>query len=482
MMESKLKIYKASAGSGKTYTLALEYIKELLLAHENDHYRHILAVTFTKDATGEIKDRILAELYGLSYNTSDSLGFLHSLQEALQNAGRPMEEADIRRKSEKILYRILHDYSRLNITTIDSFFQRVLRNLARELGAGSRFNLEMNTNKTLSAAVHATIEKANENKQILQWLITYIETKLDEGKSWRIEEEIFNFSRCIYDEFFQEQEQVLRKQLNADPQLFTKLYEQQAAIQQKCQLFFKKTWEQVDHTMTEQQLDLSDFGQSKTAIRFFQKLATGDYAAAIGSVIQNCSAKSSAWGGAKSKRKAEIVALAESVYLPLLNQALETLLTFKTSRMITRNIHQLGLIWDITNEISEQNAANNRFMLSDTALFLHRMIDQSDAPFIYEKLGAEIRHVMIDEFQDTSRLQWNNFKVLLSNILANNDFSLIVGDVKQSIYRWRNGDWRILHGIETELHATPATLAYNYRSEKQIVDFNNRFFERAAVS
>jgi ATP-dependent exoDNAse (exonuclease V) beta subunit len=150
--------------------------------------------------------------------------------------------------------------------------------------------------------------------------------------------------------------------------------------------------------------------------------------------------------------------------------------------MITRNLHQLGLIWDITNEISLQNAENNRFMLSDTALFLNRMMDDSDAPFIYEKIGAEIHHVMIDEFQDTSRLQWRNFKVLLSEILAKDDFSLIVGDVKQSIYRWRNGDWHILNTIGETLHCTPSTLDYNFRSERAVIDFNNHFFTHAAES
>ncbi|MDR1437215.1 MAG: UvrD-helicase domain-containing protein [Candidatus Symbiothrix sp.] len=477
-----LKIYKASAGSGKTYTLALEYIKELLLSPLPDNYRHILAVTFTKDATGEMKDRILAELYGLAFNTPDSQGFLHSLQSILQENGKISGEQLIREKSKDVLLRILHDYSRLNITTIDSFFQRVLRNLARELGKGSRFNLEMNTGKVLSEAVHATIEKAGENKQILNWLTAYIENKLDEGKNWRIEEEILNFSRCIYDEFFQEHEPVLRRQLEENPGIFAALSKQQQIVQNKCKAFFKDSFREINRVLNDNRLDTSDFGNSKYALALFSKLAQGDYKTVPGATVEKCRADAGAWGGAKSKRKSEIIALAAGTFIPLLNQALENLSLFNTSRMITRNLHQLGLIWDITLEISEQNAENNRFMLPDTALFLHRMIDESDAPFIYEKLGTEIRHVMIDEFQDTSRLQWNNFKALLSNILASNNFSLIVGDVKQSIYRWRNGDWRILARIGDELRAQIQTLSYNYRSEKQIIEFNNQFFTLAARS
>jgi ATP-dependent exoDNAse (exonuclease V) beta subunit len=479
---SGLKIYKASAGSGKTYTLALEYIKELLLSPAPDNYRHILAVTFTKDATGEMKDRILAELYGLAFNTHDSQEFLHSLQSILRENGKIQSEPAIREKSKEALLHILHDYSRLNITTIDSFFQRVLRNLARELGKGSRFNLEMNEGKVLSEAVHATIEKAGENKQILNWLTTYIENKLDEGKSWRIEEEIFNFSRCIYDEFFQEHEQILRKQLEMNPEIFAGLSKQHYRIQNECKTLFKDAFRKVSQILDEKELYTADFGNSKYAIALFSKLAQGDYKPTVGPTIEKCRTNADAWGGAKSKRKNEIIALAATVFIPLLNQALETLSLFNTSRMITRNLHQLGLVWDITGEISEQNTENNRFMLPDTALFLHRMIDESDAPFIYEKLGAEIRHIMIDEFQDTSRLQWNNFKVLLSNILASNSFSLIVGDVKQSIYRWRNGDWRILARIGEELRVQTLSLDYNYRSEKEIIEFNNQFFTSAARS
>jgi ATP-dependent exoDNAse (exonuclease V) beta subunit len=477
---SKIKIYKASAGSGKTYTLALEYIKELLIASSDENYRHILAVTFTKDATGEMKDRILAELYGLAFHTADSGGFLSSLQNALNEASYRLNEKQIREKSGIVLHNILHDYSRLNITTIDSFFQRVLRNLARELGRGSKFNLEMNTNKVLQEAVHATIEKANQNKQILEWLTTYIEQKLDEDRNWRIENEIFEFSKCVYNEFFQEHEPVLRKQLKDNPFIFKELKKQQEEIKKECKSYFNTTYQKVQELLNVSNLVADDFIRKGIPVHFFRKLAEGDYALDLNKTLLDCCLASSCWTSKTHRRRNEIIALVDSSFLPLLNETIKVFKVLLTSRMITGNLHQLGLIWDITKEIAGQSAENNRFMLSDTAMFLNRMIDGSDAPFIYEKLGSDIRHVMIDEFQDTSRLQWNNFKVLLSNILANDDFSLIVGDVKQSIYRWRNGDWRILNTIGQELNAVVKSLEYNYRSEKNIIDFNNSFFTSAA--
>ncbi|MDR0832706.1 MAG: UvrD-helicase domain-containing protein [Candidatus Symbiothrix sp.] len=495
---SRLKVYKASAGSGKTYTLALEYIRELILAsklHGNtQQFRHILAVTFTKEATGEMKDRILAELYGLAFKTSDSISFLASLQEKLtpphtspigstvgaNPCGRPIPENEIRSHAKIVLHAILHDYSRLNITTIDSFFQRVLRNLARELGRSSKFNLEMNTNKVLQDAVHATIEKANQNKQILDWLTTYVEQKLDDDRNWRIENELFDFSRCIYNEFFQEREKDLRQQLEANPKLFHTLKAQQEQIKKECKTVFKETYQHVQELIDSHGLAMEDFMLKGLPIKFFRDLAEGRAVNLYTKTIQNCTEDATAWTTKTSKYRDEIAGLAAQHLMPLLNKTIPLVHKNLTAQMILGNLHQLGLIWDISKEIADENEENNRFMLSDTAMFLNEMIDHSDAPFIYEKLGSEIRHVMIDEFQDTSRLQWSNFKALLSNILSEDRFSLIVGDVKQSIYRWRNGDWRILSQVGEQLNADVETLDYNYRSEKNVIDFNNAFFTRAA--
>jgi len=474
---SQLKLYKASAGSGKTYTLALEYIKELLLG-ETDTYRHILAVTFTKDATGEMKERILSDLYGLAFGTDDSKTFFNSVQDALKEAGRPMDETLIRKKADDILQAIIHDYSRLYITTIDSFFQKVLRNLARELGRSSKFNIEMNSAKVRLDAVNRMIENAHQDPRLLQWLTTYVENKLEQDGNWRFKEDVYHFSACIYDEFFQEHETVLREQLNENPAIFSDLVKYHYALLQKYKSCFKETYRQAIDLLNANQLEPGDFYRKGTVFDFWKSLAENQRGE-ITKTIESLSTDAEQWATKTHKRRNDIIALAENHLMKLLSDTLEVLQKQDTSRLILGNIHQLGLIWYITEEISAINAENNSFMLSDTALFLHRMIDASDSPFIYEKIGAEIRHVMIDEFQDTSRLQWSNFKVLLSDILANNRFSMIVGDVKQSIYRWRNGDWRILNQISKELAVHEESLDSNYRSKKQVVDFNNAFFTEA---
>ena len=478
-----MKIYKASAGSGKTYTLAMEYVKELLISPSNQAHRHILAVTFTKDATGEMKDRILAELYGLAFNCNDSKVFLNLIQESLKESGRSMKEEDIRKKAGICLRNILHDYSHLHITTIDSFFQKVLRNLARELGKGSKFNLELNSSKVLSDAVKSMIENAHENLQLLGWLTTYMEERLDEGGSWRIDREILNFSYCIFNEYFQEHEEILKEQLNDNPEIFEQIRLKHNQIRKDCRELFRQTYTKIANIIESNAFSLDDFSRKGTVVKFLKKLACGDFATANpdAATVRECCVDAEKWAASKSPRKQEITALATTNFMPLLNQSLDVLRKFNTSWMITKNIHQLGLIWDITKEIEQQSLENNRFMMADTALFLNRMIDDSDAPFIYEKIGAEIKHVMIDEFQDTSRLQWKNFKALLSNIIANNFFSLIVGDVKQSIYRWRNGDWSIFNNLEKELPGSEIkNLEKNYRSEAEIIEFNNLVFTGAA--
>ena len=474
---SQLKLYKASAGSGKTYTLALEYIKELLLG-DAGNYRHILAVTFTKDATGEMKERILSDLYGLAFGTADSKKFLDSVRKALKEAGRPMDESLIHKKAGEILNAIIHDYSRLYITTIDSFFQKVLRNLARELGRGSKFNIEINSAKVRMEAVSRMIENAHQDPRLLQWLTTYVENKLEQDGNWRFKDEVYRFSACIYDEFFQEHEIVLRNQLNENPSIFGDLKKYHYALLQEYKAYFKETYRQAIDLLNANHLDASDFYMKGSVFDFWKSLSENQRPE-IGKTIEKLLTAAENWSTKTHKRRNDIIALAENRLMDLLSETVRILQKQDTSNLILGNIHQLGLVWYISEEISKINAENNSFMLSDTALFLHRMIDASDTPFIYEKIGAEIRHVMIDEFQDTSRLQWSNFKVLLSDILDNNRFSMIVGDVKQSIYRWRNGDWRILNQIGSELAVWEKPLDFNYRSEKRVVAFNNDFFSEA---
>jgi len=475
---SSLKIYKASAGSGKTYTLAREYIKELLKNDSATAYRHILAVTFTKDATGEMKDRILSELYGIAFDAEDSRGFRDNVMNDLNAQGINCTEQILRSRAKLALNKIIDDYSRLNITTIDSFFQKILRNLARELGKGSRFNIELNTERIRSDAVNAVIEHANENPQLLQWLTTYAETKLEERGNWHFKTEVYNFTDCIYKEFFQMHERDLRRQLEQNPTMISDLNKRHRSVVADCRKRFREIYEEAYRLIASANLNADDFNR-KGGFPFWEKLAFRGQASAS-NTTKELAVNPEKWAK-QNKCREQVIALAESNLCSLMSETLDVVKLYDTSTLILSNIHQLGIVWFITKEIENSNHDNNRFMLSDTAQFLNEMIDLSDAPFIFEKIGAEIRNMLIDEFQDTSQLQWQNFRILLNNLLANNTFNLLVGDVKQSIYRWRNGDWRILNKIPEQYGAATQTLENNFRSEQKIVEFNNSFFTQAGA-
>ncbi len=469
-MDSNFIVYKASAGSGKTYTLAVEYIKQLLLGVDRCAHRHILAVTFTKEATGEMKDRIIAELYGLAAGLDESRKFAEDVQKALQENGCKLSFEEICRKAKVVLCEILHDYSRFQVGTIDSFFQKVLRNLARELGKGSKFNLELNTVRVLDDAVKAMIEKSNDDIELLEWISRYVEDKIEQGKSWRVDKELKSFGMNIFNEYFQEHERAMRLQLDENPKLIAEMTEKHLKLKDN----FEKRMMGFANLFFAKNPDENDFYYKKSGVPgYFKKLKNGDYSDPNSYVCKILNGEQGKSGDIE--------------FLTLLQEAEECrsngIRSYISSVLLLQNIFQLGLLRDISEEMEAQNKENNRFMLSQTALFLNQMMGDSDASFVFEKIGSTIHHIMIDEFQDTSRLQWRNFRVLLEEVIANGNFSLLVGDVKQSIYRWRNGDWNILNNLEEEMpQVSVKNLDKNYRSQRRVVDFNNAFFTASAES
>lgn len=214
LLMSGLTVYRASAGSGKTYCLTAEYLK--LLVRDPMSYAHILAVTFTNKATNEMKERIVSELYGLATGSRDSIGMLHLLQQETQ-----LSEAKIIESAHKSLFYVLHDYSRFRVETIDSFFQSVMRNLAKELGIGAYLNIVLQYDEILREAIDRMIESTRHNAQLLHWVSDYIEEKIEEGKNWRISDELNHFGRSIFLEVFQEKAFLLEKKIS-DKQFLNK--------------------------------------------------------------------------------------------------------------------------------------------------------------------------------------------------------------------------------------------------------------------
>jgi ATP-dependent helicase/nuclease subunit A len=476
----ELLVYKASAGSGKTFTLAVEYIKLLILNPRA--YRNILAVTFTNKATTEMKERILSQLYGIWINDKSSKAYLEKITEEL---GMPKEQ--IRMAAGKALHLMIHDYSRFRVETIDSFFQSVMRNLARELELGANLTIELNNMEVLSDAVDSMIERLNRQSPVLYWLLEYIEERIADDKRWNVSGEIKNFGRNIFDEGYIEKGDGLRRKLQ----------------DKDCIKNYRRTLQAIETEALEQMKGFADqfFGilesnglaidnlanKSKGVSSYFSKLQMGKLDDSLrNATVEKHLASPENWSPKSSPRRNAITELAAAELIPLLQTAEEfrnkNNMLVNSCQLSLRYINNVRLLANIDEEVRRLNYENNRFLLSDTNVLLHNLVHDGDSSFVFEKIGTTIRNVMIDEFQDTSRMQWDNFRLLLLEGLSQGENSLIVGDVKQSIYRWRNGDWGILNGLKDHIESFPINvkiLTTNRRSAGNIIEFNNKVFTAA---
>jgi ATP-dependent exoDNAse (exonuclease V) beta subunit len=477
---AQLSVYKASAGSGKTFRLSIEYLK--LLLRNPESYRHILGVTFTNKATAEMKERVLGALEEAMYldPQAEPKGMTEVLCRELGYT-----PAQIRDRATLAMGFLLHDYGRFRIETIDGFFQSVLRNLARELGLGAWLNIELNNKGVLSDAVDALVDGADQYPERLQWLKDYMEELLQEGKSWKVERELKSFGSAIFSEAFKEKEAILTHKLT-DKHFLRDYKKRLREVEQSHLQKLQQQAERFFQILGEQGLTVSDFSRGATGpCSYFLKLQKGLCEEAIYTqrYVQDALEDPSKWATKTSSKKAQIEALSGAVLNPLLQET-ERLRSASwpllcTARLAGRHLNQIGLLTDIAAEVQEANAENNRFLLSNTNALLKSLLKDSDASFVYEKTGSELNHILFDEFQDTSRMQWDTFKPLLAEGLANGYNSLIVGDEKQSIYRFRNGDWRILGNIEREMPAVSVavhSLTSNWRSRQRLVQFNNTLF------
>ena len=478
---SELLVYKASAGSGKTFTLAVEYIKLLVLNPRA--YRQILAVTFTNKATAEMKERILSQLYGIRTGDKDSEAYLRRIRE---ETGKTEEE--IREAAGSALGYMLHDYSRFRVETIDSFFQSVMRNLARELELSPNLNIELNNTEVLSEAVDSMIEKLRPTSPILAWLLDYINERIADDKRWNVSDEIKNFGRNIFDEGYIEKGEGLRQRL-CNPDTVKEYRRQLKALETDILEQMKGFYDQFEGELDGHALTADDLKNGSRGIgSYFRKLYNGNLSNDIrNTTVEKCLEDAKNWAAKTSPRQADIIALAGSSLMQILKDAEEMRPNnnrlLNSCRLSLQHLNKVQLLAGIDEEVRELNHENNRFLLSDTNALLHRLVKDGDSSFVFEKIGTNIRNVMIDEFQDTSRMQWGNFKLLLLEGLSQGADSLIVGDVKQSIYRWRNGDWGILNSLNNRIEHFPVrvkTLATNHRSETNVIRFNNRIFTAAA--
>lgn len=479
-----LTVYKASAGSGKTFTLAIEYIK--LVVENPQSYRNILAVTFTNKATDEMKKRILSQLYGIWKQLPDSEKYKKVIREKTG-----LSEKVVSERAGIALSYLLHNYNYFRVETIDTFFQGVLRNLARELDLTANLRIGLNDSQVEEQAVDQLIEDLHTTDILLQWLLKYIMENISDDKSWNVIGQIKAFGKTIFHENYKNVSNTLRQKME-EPGFFERYTSRIKELRQAAEIRMKEFAQFFFDTIASEGLTIDDFSYGKSGIcGFFLKLKDGLFDESIvGKRITDCMGNPEKWCKKNHPRKELIYSLADTILGTILYTALEERPhqwnIYQSADITLRHLSQLRLLGSIEKKVRELNESANRFLLSDTQQLLHAMIDSSDTPFIFEKIGSQLQHVMIDEFQDTSTVQWQNFKVLLAETMSQKDTgNLIVGDVKQSIYRWRSGDWRLLNDIQTQFPSPETqlnirTLSTNYRSQRNIIEFNNIFFSTAA--
>ena len=481
-MVKPLTVYKASAGSGKTFTLATQYIR--LLVENPQSYRTILAVTFTNKATEEMKMRILSQLYGIAHQLPESDGYLKEIEK--QTGYKPQF---ISERAGIALTNLLNNYNYFRVETIDTFFQSVLRNMARELDLTTNLRIGLNDTQVEELAVDQLISDLTTTDILLQWILKYIMENIQDDKSWNVISQIKTFGRNIFRDEYKAVSRQLEQKMQ-EPGFFEDYTQRLREIRQVAEERMKEIGESFFDTLEGENLTVDDLANKSRGIAsFFQKLRNGTFDPSIeNATVANCLGNPEKWCAKSHPEHDYIVSLAEGMLGDILRFAVEERprqwKLYKSADLTLRHLNQLRLLSSIEAKVHELNAGVNRFLLSDTQQLLHSLIGESDSPFIFEKIGTQIEHVMIDEFQDTSTVQWQNFRVLLSEAMSHEDTSnLIVGDVKQSIYRWRSGDWRLLNDIESQYHQEQIetrNLGTNYRSERRVIEFNNAFFSRAA--
>ena len=487
-----LKIYTASAGSGKTHALTREFLRLMLSTGDPRYFTTIQAVTFTKKATAEMKGRIVAELSTLARTPEESL----FTEDLCQELG--ISEAKLQERANATLHALLLEYTSFRVRTIDSFFQEVVRSFAYELGHAGALRVQLDSEQLLHQAVLDVLAKQDQegnDKEIETWLRELTTEAIEDGKSYNIEDQLSKFAKQLENEAV--------KQLRAG-----KEFPSQAQVKKLREAARKIIKDKREALSALAERALNILAQSGVAVEDLSNGSTGVFGA-IYACRRNQGAlleKSSAFAerprlrafldatdtdtmlaklvskGKQSIRE-QIEPHLSSIYDALKEFSdynFQQLPIYVTAQQINRYAGLYGILIDIDNALQDLKREGKLMLISDAPSLIQALLkDNNDAPFLYEKIGARIEHHMIDEFQDTSRMQYENFKPLLDNAQSQGQDCLIVGDAKQSIYRFRNSDSTLLTTQLTEDFTSSAkrkNLEDNWRSVPEIVDFNNALY------
>ncbi|APA00911.1 UvrD-helicase domain-containing protein [Flavobacterium commune] len=477
MQRHSFSIYDASAGSGKTYALVKEYLKIILVAPKNDAYRNILAITFTNKAVHEMKSRIVGSLSEFAKDEPSK-----KAQDLMRDLAidTQLSLIQIKTKSKQIIKHIIHNYAAFDISTIDKFTHKVIRAFAHDLNLPMTFEVTLDTENLLTEAIDAIIAQAGEDETLTKLLIDFTMEKTDDDKSWDISREIMETGKLVLNE----------NNRNEITQFHDKSIAEFVEIKKKL-LVVCKDLEKENVAFAEAALILIE--NNGIDLKSFSRGTFPNHLASIRDGKYNPKNKTfHEFDDIVINKTAKDRALIENL-IPELLQILATIYKNFEKRdfykAFLKNITPLSLLNTVSNELAKIQEEQNVLSISEFNAIIHREIQNQPAPFIYERLGERYRHFFIDEFQDTSEMQWQNLIPLIDNALSGQDdygekgTLMIVGDPKQSIYRWRGG--KAEQFIELSKDNNPFNnpdkklehLDKNYRSYSQIIEFNNDFFK-----
>ncbi|MDD5149410.1 MAG: UvrD-helicase domain-containing protein [Flavobacterium sp.] len=476
MQRPSFSIYDASAGSGKTYALVKEYLKIILVAPKNDAYRNILAITFTNKAVHEMKSRIVGNLSEFAKDEPSK-----KTQDLMQDLAKETELSiiQIKTKSQQIIKHIIHNYAAFDISTIDKFTHKVIRAFAHDLGLPMTFEVTLDAENLLIEAVDAIIAQAGEDETLTKLLIDFTMEKTDDDKSWDISREILETGRLVLNENNRNEITHFQEKTIAE------FVEIKSKLAEACKVLEKANTAFAENALSlieKNGIDLKSFSRG-TFPNHLQSIVDGKFNPKnkmfreFEDISINKTAKDSA--------------IIESI-IPELLQILDTVYKNFEKRdfykAFLKNITPLSLLNTVSNELAKIQEEQNVLSISEFNAIIHREIQNQPAPFIYERLGERYRHFFIDEFQDTSEMQWQNLIPLIDNATSSEidgekGTLMIVGDPKQSIYRWRGGkaeqfiELSKVHNPFNNPEKVLEHLDKNYRSYSQIIEFNNDFFQ-----
>lgn len=467
-------LYKSSAGSGKTYTLVREYLKIALQAPE-ENFRHVLAITFTNKAAAEMKERIITALKELHLGENPAL--LGELQQQIPSA-------DVQKNSAVLLRKLLHSYSDFAITTIDSFIYRIVRAFAVQLGIQPDFEVELNAELVLRKIVDRLIAKVGLDSDITKILIEFALSNIDQDRDWDIEEALYSVGR----EITGPNEKSVSQMEHLTTEDFMRLIGEIKKEISIYQNFMNGHAKEAYGLICDSGLTAADFSyKGEGTVSYLRKLIT---ARKPDELKAGTRFQQGQWY-TKNTPPQVIEKIEElrrtgfdALCADMLDYEFRNFRRFSAHYQLLKTIYAIAALREIKEQLEGYKKENRIILISDFNSKVEKLIERQAIPFIYSIAGDRYHHYLIDEFQDTSRAQWQNIYPLVEESLSVGNFNMAVGDSKQAIYRWRGGDWEIIEDKIRELERiTPfeeSSLQTNFRSLREIVEFNNLFFEHAA--